>query len=110
MIYAGAITEAAKFLQSYANDLGDLDAAPRADVMQLGRAARTLIVGVQQGVIALEAEITASGTLDGIESGTLPWDGISALQSLFADINQLDLLVNLRGYAGRVEINVRDAG
>lgn len=106
MIYSGDIKTAAQFLADMVQTVGDIEQAGKFDLAQLDKAARALIDRLDAGVTELDAQIGGAVA----EAGGDPQVIATALVAQLADLEQMSALVDLRGYSGRVLINVEQAG
>lgn len=111
-IFAGHIVDTYNFLNELVTEVGDIDAAGSFDLAQLGKAARGLKEGVEVGIGSLDLKIgsDATGGLATAVAGAFPMTTGAMLLAQLADLNQMDILLDIRGYAGRVLINVEQAG
>ncbi len=112
MIFAGHIVDAYNFLNELVTTVGDIEAAGDFDLAQLRKAARGLQQGVDDGIGALDPQIGSdgSGGLARVTAGVFPLDAQALIPAQLANLNQMDALLDIRGYAGRVLINVEQAG
>lgn len=111
-IYAGHIVEAATFLRDLVDEIGDLEQATGAQVAELQKAARTLKNGLSEAVVALDVEIGPedTGGLSAAVSGAFAPDILPLVPAQLANLEQMDVLLDILGYAGRVLINAEQAG
>lgn len=111
-IYTGHIVEAASFLQEAVEDVGDLEAAGQHDLAVIQKASQGLKDAVDAAVGSLDPQIGSDGAggLATAVSGAFAPDTATMVQDQLANLVQQAALVDLRGYAGRVLINIKQAG
>jgi hypothetical protein len=111
-IYTGHIVEAVTFLQEAVEDVGDLEAAGSYDLAVLRKASQTLRDATDVAIASLDPQIGSggSGGLAEAVEGVFAPDLARIVGEQLASIEQQEKLVDLRGYAGRVLINIEQAG
>lgn len=106
MIYAGNIKAAATHLADLVDTIGDIEQAGRWDLAQIDKASRALVAGLDSGIKELDPQLGGSIAT----AGTDPQQAATELKAQLANLVQMEALLSLRGYAGRVLINVEQAG
>lgn len=110
-VYVGHIKDATTFLLGFVEELGDVDRATSREVAELQKAAHTLKGGLSAAVAELDPAIGGGAVaLDLAPAGAFPLDTAKTIQEQLADLEQMDLLLDTLGYAGRVLINAKQAG
>ncbi len=111
MIFAGHIKDAANLIVGMLEDVGDVETAQRWDLAQINRAAHVLRAGCDEAIGQLDLQIGSQhgGGLGTVVSGAPAQQSAVTLAAQVANLQQQDQLVNLRGYTGRVIINVEQA-
>ena len=108
-VYAGDIVAKVSSLQAILSGVDDLVAAPASIRAAAVVSANALVGLIDAAILALDPQI-ASGGIATVASGTDPEKSITTLLALQANLNQARHLVDMRGYAGRVLINCKQAG
>lgn len=103
MIYAGYIKKAATFLVDMVRSIGDIEQAGRWDLAQLDKASRDLVASLDAGIEELDPQI--DGEI--VEAEVDAHKATAALAEQIANIEQMNVLLDLRGYAGCVLIAIR---
>lgn len=110
--YTGHITEAISSIQAetkaIAAEHGDLGKAPSFQLFGIREDVTTLCARIDEAKIEVEGQISAKTNAFAV--GAHPLDAVKTLLELVDDHAQLEKLVEMRGYAGRVLLHLRAGG
>ncbi len=111
MIYAGHLKKAANLIVGMLADVGNVETAQRWDLAQISKATQVLRAGCDEAIGQLDVQIGSQqgGGLGTAVSGSFAPAVAKMLVDQVANLQQQDQLVNLRGYTGRVLINITQA-
>lgn len=111
MIYVGDILASVDYTSKLVAATPDLDSADTATMTTLTEACRQLRTRLDAAILALDASIgsNVSGGLAMAVSGAFAPDVALMLLGQAASLEQLRLLVEMRGLVGRISLNVTQA-
>ena len=107
-VYTGTVLAAYNYLNTIVLATGtNIEAAPIATRLSLVAASKALVDGADAAIGTLDTLIATPGasTLSVAVSGAFPPDIITAITAEQANIAQMNTLLDIRGYAGRILIN-----
>lgn len=111
-IYTGHIVAAATFLRELVDDIGDLEQASTGEIAELKKASRTLKGALSVAVTSADSQIGSDGAggFALLVPGAFPLDVLPVITGQLANLEQMDVLLDTLGYAGRVLLNSEQAG
>ena len=111
-VYTGDVTAALAFLQTTVNAAGDLHTTDALTRATLSRASSALAARLDDAAGILDPQIsqTGAGGLATVTAGAFAPDTAAALLAQIGNLTQAAALHAMRGYAGRVMLNLAEAG
>lgn len=110
MIYVGDVTAQVAALASAIASVPDFEAATVGELTALKTVARVTADLIDTKIAQIDPSVAGDGaTVASVAAGTFPLDALTTLNEVTNDLGQLSALMDASAYAGRIEINLKQA-
>lgn len=109
-VYVGDVKSQVVALSDALNQVEDLDEASVSQLTAMRIVARVTVETIEARVNELDPQLLGDDlAVGGLSAGIFALDGISAINALSASLEQMNGLLDCGAYAGRIEVNLRQA-
>lgn len=109
-VYTGDVDQQIAALADAIGAVPDFDQADMPTITALRMVASTTVDLITSKVMQLDPQLLGDGeTVGGIAAGVFPTTSLGLMATLAANLEQMSRLIDCGAYAGRIEINLKQA-